>query len=173
MGLSLGKTLQSPSLVLMKPRIDMNYVNCHRDMTEILLKSINRCIWVYKNLKGEQPFPKWQILDFSQLKEFADDNFKFDENHRKFSKRVENTEDKLLVTSNFSFSQCFQKTCTADMLKTGLVWNGLTFTSWQNFSLGQIESICRQLKIWFQQSYFSLTLSQTSPGFYVSAVQGF
>ena len=26
-----------------------------------------------------------------KLKEFADDNFKFDENGRKFSKRVENT----------------------------------------------------------------------------------
>ena len=32
-----------------------------------------------------------QILDSSKLKEFADDNFKFDENGRKFSKRVENT----------------------------------------------------------------------------------
>ena len=32
------------------------------------------------------PFP-----DSSKLKEFADDNFKFDENGRKFSERVENT----------------------------------------------------------------------------------
>ena len=32
-----------------------------------------------------------QILDSSKLKEFADDNFKFDENGRKLSKRVENT----------------------------------------------------------------------------------
>ena len=31
------------------------------------------------------------ILDSSKLKEFADDNFKFDENGRKLSKRVENT----------------------------------------------------------------------------------
>ena len=30
--------------------------------------------------------------------------------------------EKLLVTSNFSFSQCFQKTHTADTLKPGLVW---------------------------------------------------
>ena len=37
------------------------------------------------------PFPKRQILDSSKLKEFADGNFKFDENDRKFSKRVENT----------------------------------------------------------------------------------
>ena len=35
--------------------------------------------------------PKQKILDSSQLKEFADDNFKFDENGSKFSNRVENT----------------------------------------------------------------------------------
>ena len=47
-----------------------------------------------------------QILDSSKLKEFADDSFKFDENERKLSKRVENTggKKKLLVMSNFSFS---------------------------------------------------------------------
>ena len=38
-----------------------------------------------------QPFPKRQILDSSKLKKFADDNFEFDENGRKFSKMVENT----------------------------------------------------------------------------------
>ena len=32
-----------------------------------------------------------QILDSSKLKEFADDNFKFDENGRKLSNWVENT----------------------------------------------------------------------------------
>ena len=36
-------------------------------------------------------FCKRQILDSCKLKEFADNNFKFDENSRKFSKRVENT----------------------------------------------------------------------------------
>ena len=35
--------------------------------------------------------PKQQILDYSKLKEFADDNFEFVENGRKFSKWVENT----------------------------------------------------------------------------------
>ena len=34
---------------------------------------------------------KRQILDFSKLKEFADDNSKFDENGGKLSRRVENT----------------------------------------------------------------------------------
>ena len=36
------------------------------------------------------PFPKQQILDSSKLKGFADYNFEFDENGRKFSIRVEN-----------------------------------------------------------------------------------
>ena len=38
-GLSLGKTLQSPNLVMVKPRKDMNNVSCRHDMTEILLKA--------------------------------------------------------------------------------------------------------------------------------------
>ena len=37
------------------------------------------------------PLPDDKILDWSKLKQFADDNFKFDENSRKFSERVENT----------------------------------------------------------------------------------
>ena len=37
------------------------------------------------------PFPKRQILDSSKVKEFANNNFKLDENRIKFSKRVENT----------------------------------------------------------------------------------
>ena len=46
------------------------------------------------------PFPKRQILDSSKLKEFADDNFKFDGNGRKFSKRVENTVGKGTCTAD-------------------------------------------------------------------------
>ena len=54
-----------------------------------------------------------QILDPSKLKEFADENFKFDENDGKFSKPVENTMGtgkKMLVMSNFPFSQSVFKT---------------------------------------------------------------
>ena len=47
-------------------------------------------------------FPKRQILDSSKLEEFADNNFKFDENGRKISKRVENTVEK---RRNCSFSK--------------------------------------------------------------------
>ena len=38
-----------------------------------------------------KPFPKRQILDSSKLKEFVDDNFKFDENGKKLYRPVENT----------------------------------------------------------------------------------
>ena len=61
--------------------------------------------------------PKRQILDSSKLKEFADDNFDFDENGRKFSKRLENTVGKGEIAHDeqfLLFQQCFQKTSTAD-----------------------------------------------------------
>ena len=64
-------------------------------------------------------------LDTSILKELADDNFKFDENGRKFSKRAENTVGKGEIARYeqfLLFPQCFQKTCTADKQKPGLVW---------------------------------------------------
>ena len=63
-------------------------------------------ILLYSNGLSCYPFPKRQILDSSKLKEFVDDNFELNENGRKFSKLVENTveKEKLLVTSNFSFS---------------------------------------------------------------------
>ena len=49
------------------------------------------------------------------MKEFADDNFKFDENGREFLKMVENTVEKREVACYeqfLLFTQCFQKTCT-------------------------------------------------------------
>ena len=39
-------------------------------------------------------------FDPSKLKEFADDNFKMDENGRKFSKQVENTVEKGEIARN-------------------------------------------------------------------------
>ena len=45
-------------------------------------------------IHGPKPFTKRQILDSSKLKEYADDNFKYDENGREFSKRVEITVSK-------------------------------------------------------------------------------
>ena len=65
-----------------------------------------------------------QILDRSKLKQTADDNFKFDENSRKFFKHVENTVDKgeIACYEQFLlFPQCFQKACFPGASK-GVVW---------------------------------------------------
>ena len=80
--------------------------------------SANYCSYLTKcdNLLG-YPSPKQQISDPSKLKEFADDNFKSDDNGRKFSKQVENTvgEEEIACYEQFLlFPQCFQKTFTAD-----------------------------------------------------------
>ena len=37
--------------------------------------------------KMHKPFPKQQILDTSKLKEFADDNSKFDKNEKMFTRK--------------------------------------------------------------------------------------
>ena len=60
------------------------------------------------------PLPDYQILDWSKLKDFADDNLKFEENGRMLSKRVENTVGKGEIASYkqlLLFPQCFQKAC--------------------------------------------------------------
>ena len=57
-------------------------------------------------------FPKRQILDSFKLKQFADNNFEFDENNIKFSKWVENTVGKGEIARYeqfLLFSQCFNK----------------------------------------------------------------
>ena len=65
------------------------------------------------------------ILDTSKLNEFADDNFKFHENGRKLSKRVENTVGKGEIARYeqfLLFPQCFQKTCFLGASKGVIVW---------------------------------------------------
>ena len=52
----------------------------------------------------------------SKLKEFADDDFIFEEIGRKFSKWLENTVVKRRNCPLLLFPQCFQKTCTADTI---------------------------------------------------------
>ena len=61
----------------------------------------------------------------SKLKQSADDNFKFDENSRKFSKRLENTVGKGEIARYeqfLLFPQCFQKACFPGALKGVIVW---------------------------------------------------
>ena len=85
-------------------------------------------------------------------KDFADDNFKFNESGRKFSKRVGNSmvKEKLLDTSNFSFSRIVFKRLVLQTLENEvLFWIGLNLpllTHYQttSFRLFQTERVCRQ-----------------------------
>ena len=59
------------------------------------------------------------------MKEFAEDNFKFDKNGSKLSKRVENTVGKgeIACYEQFLlFPQCFQKACFPGASKGVIVW---------------------------------------------------
>ena len=71
------------------------------------------------------PITRRQILDSSKLKEFADDNVKFDENGIKLSKRIENTVGKGEIARYeqfLRFPQCFQKACFPGASKGVIVW---------------------------------------------------
>ena len=86
-----------------------------------------------------QSITRRQILDSSKLKEFADDNFKFDENGRNLSKRVENTVGKGEIARYdqfLLFPQCFQKACFPGASKDVIVWE------WVNSSNVESRSDC-------------------------------
>ena len=109
----------------------------------------------------------------TESKDFADNNFKLDEKGRKLSIRVENSVGKGEIAHNeefLLFPQCFQKACFPGASKDVIVWewvkmlsaicsnldqskilssvNGLTFSQTTNFTLLQIERVCRrQFKI--------------------------
>ena len=71
------------------------------------------------------PLPDNKFLDSFKLKEFADDNFRFDENGIKLSKWVENTVRKGEIARNVQFllfPQCFQKACFPGSWKGVIVW---------------------------------------------------
>ena len=74
-------------------------------------------------------------LDSSKLKEFADDNFKFEENGRQFSKHVENAvakgenaHDKQFLL----FPQFLQMTLLKRHKNNGLVWKRVKKTFRRN-----------------------------------------
>ena len=59
------------------------------------------------------------------MKEFADNNFKFDVNGTKLSKWVENTVGKGEIARYeqfLLFTQCFQKACFPEASKDVVVW---------------------------------------------------
>ena len=84
-----------------------------------------------KLLSLSYPITRRQILDSSKLKEFADGNFKSDENGRKLSKWVLLKtlweKEKLLVMSNFSFfHSVFKRLVSQGRQKVSLCGNVLS-----------------------------------------------
>ena len=78
------------------------------------------------------------------MKEFADDNFKFDENGRKLSKWVENTVGKGEIARYeqfLLFPQCFQKACFPGESKGVIVWE------WVNYLPNCKNLSCLKLKL--------------------------
>ena len=69
--------------------------------------------------------PDDKFIYSSKLKEFADDNFKFDKNSRKLSKQVENTVGKGEIARYeqfLLFQNRFQKACFPEASKGVIVW---------------------------------------------------
>ena len=83
--------------------------------------------WSERQRMFFNPFPN-DNLDPSKLKEFTDNNFRFDENCRKFFKSLENTAGKgeIVCNKQFSFSHCVFKRLVLQTRKNqGLFGKGL------------------------------------------------
>ena len=92
------------------------------------------------------------------MKEFADDNFKFDKNRRKLSKQVKNTVEKGEIARYeqfLLFPQCFQKACFPEASKGVIVWG------WVKEQLNNLEGSFRAYieTCTYQKSYiFSMEI---------------
>ena len=94
------------------------------------LQCIESCHCVVKG----QPITRRQILDWSKMKQSAEDNFKCNENTRKLSERVENTVGKGEIARYeqfLLFQQCFQKACLPGASKRVIVWQKVKGLSYQ------------------------------------------
>ena len=94
-------------------------------VSSILLDNSKARLSDYIFTNRSKSFPKQRISDSSELKVFADNNYTFDKNGRKSSKRIEKTVGKGEIARYehfLLFPQCFLKTYTADTQKQGLVW---------------------------------------------------
>ena len=89
-------------------------------MSSALEESKKFVVWESVN-----PLPDDKMLDWSKMKQSADDNFEFDVNSRKFTKLVENTvgNGEIAPYEQFIlFPQCFQKACFTGVSKGVIVW---------------------------------------------------
>ena len=96
-----------------------------------------------------QPITRQHTLDFSKLKEFADDNLKFDENGSKLSKWVENIVGKGQIACYeqfLLFPQCFQIACFPGASKGVIVWEWVkTFKNYQPMNFQRTNFLCSYL----------------------------
>ena len=71
------------------------------------------------------PLPEDKILDWSKLKQSADDNFEFHVNNKNFSELVENTvgKEEIACYEQFLlFPKCFQMVCFPGASKGVIMW---------------------------------------------------
>ena len=96
-----------------------------------------------------EPFSKQQILDFFKQIEYADHNFKFVQNGRKYSKQVGNTvgkgeiarSEQFLVLSNFSVShRVFKHLYCRHIKNKGLFGKGLRIVKIRNVPITNNKS---------------------------------
>ena len=101
-------------------------------MLQYFIRTLLPLRWFPTTRTVHELITRRQILDSPNLKEFSDDNFKFDENGRRLSQRVENKVGKGEIARYeqfFLFPQCFQKACFPGASKGVIVWE------WVNPSL--------------------------------------
>ena len=101
-------------------------------------------------------FTRQRILDSSKLKEFADDNFKFDENGRKLSKQVENCGKRrnCLLRAISPFPTMLSKGLFPEASKGVIVW------AWVNLlqhSPGFCDLVKLDLKTLWEKEKFLVT----------------
>ena len=118
----------------------MNRCSGRRDITDIMCRKVLNTKVTNKTvpqscscIKELNALPDEKNSDSSKLKEFLDDNFKFDENGRQLSKWIENTVgigeiaryEQFLI-----FPQCFRKVCFPGASKGVIVWEWINSTPW-------------------------------------------
>ena len=84
------------------------------------------------------------MLDSSKLKEFADNNFRFNENGRKLYKPIENTVGKGEIARYeqfLLFLQCFQKASFPGASKGVIVWELVMDVAETKFNVPSVESL--------------------------------
>ena len=95
------------------------------------------------------------------MKEFAENNFKFDKNGIKLSKRAENTVGKGEIARHeqfLLFPQCFQKACFPGASKGVIVWEWVKQTTIES----RVFLVCNTCgRHWIKKLYgFNVTFFQ-------------